>query len=72
MNLQEVWEHLIRDDADYARHIEYCYINPVKHGLVGRVRDWPHSSFHRGVRRGVFPIGWAGAMDDAGEFGERR
>jgi putative transposase len=37
------WEHLIRDEADYARHIEYCYINPMKHGLVDRVRDWPHS-----------------------------
>ena len=39
------WEHLIRDEADYARHVEYCYINPMKHGLVSRVRDWPHSSF---------------------------
>jgi putative transposase len=25
------WEHVIRDERDYARHIEYCYINPVKH-----------------------------------------
>jgi hypothetical protein len=53
------WEHLIRDDADYARHIEYCYINPVKHGLVTRVRDWPHSSFHRDVRADLFPEDWA-------------
>jgi putative transposase len=39
------WEHLIRDENDYARHVEYCYINPVKHGLVARVRDGriPHS-----------------------------
>jgi len=37
------WEHLIRDDEDYRRHVEYCYINPVKHGLVRRVRDWPRS-----------------------------
>jgi putative transposase len=44
------WEHLIRNDADYARHVEYCYINPVKHGLATSVRDWPHSSFHRDVR----------------------
>ena len=38
-----------------------CYINPVKHGLVGRVRDWPHSSFHRDVREGLFSgrFGWA-------------
>lgn len=64
------WEHLIRDEADYARHIEYCYINPLKHGLVSRVRDWPHSSFHRDVRKGLFPEDWAGTIDATGEFGE--
>jgi putative transposase len=64
------WEHLIRDDADYARHVEYCYINPVKHGLVSRVRDWPYSSFHRDVERGLFPVDWAGDVDAVGEFGE--
>jgi putative transposase len=65
------WEHLIRNDADYARHIEYCYINPVKHGLVARVQDWPHSSFHRDVRRGIFPLDWAGELETTGAFGER-
>ena len=65
------WEHLIRDESDYARHIEYCYINPVKHRLVTRARDWPHSSFHRDVERGIFPIDWAGDMNAAGPFGER-
>lgn len=66
------WEHLIRDEADYARHVEYCYINPLKHGLVARVRDWPHSSFHRDVRAGVFPLDWAGDVEASGEFGERK
>jgi REP element-mobilizing transposase RayT len=47
-------EHLIRDDEDYGRHVEYCYINPVKHGLVTRVRDWPFSSFHRDGRPACF------------------
>src|SRR5436190_9110791 len=65
------WEHLIRDEADYARHVEYCYINPVKHGLVSRVRDWPHSSFHRDVRAGLFPLDWAGETEPSGNFGER-
>jgi putative transposase len=65
------WEHLIRDEADYARHVEYCYINPVKHGLTSRVRDWPHSSFHRDVRAGIFPEDWAGDVDASGAFGER-
>ncbi len=60
-------------EADYARHVGYCYINPLKHGLVTRVRDWPHSSFHRDVRAGLFPQDWAGDIaggDD--EFGERQ
>jgi putative transposase len=64
------WEHLIRDDDDYRRHVEYCYINPVRHGLVKRVRDWRFSSFHRDVRAGLFPEDWAGDFGAAGEFGE--
>jgi REP-associated tyrosine transposase len=65
------WEHLIRDEEDYQRHVEYCYINPMKHGLVSRVRDWPFSSFHRDVRAGLFPEDWAGHTSHSGEFGER-
>ena len=65
------WEHLIRNEADYVRHVEYCYINPVKHVLVSGVHDWPHSSFHRDVRAGIFPEDWAGDVDAGGEFGER-
>jgi len=33
------WEHLIRDERDYAHHIDYCWFNPVKHGLVANVED---------------------------------
>jgi putative transposase len=54
------WEHTIRDDADYATHVDYVHVNPLKHGLVTRVGDWPHSSFHRFVAKGVYPIDWAG------------
>ena len=28
------WEHLIRDNSDLHRHINYIHYNPVKHGLV--------------------------------------
>ena len=65
------WEHLIRDDEDFRRHVEYCYINPVKHGLVARVRDWPYSSFHRDMRAELFPEDWAGDVSAEGDFGER-
>jgi putative transposase len=44
-----VLEHVIRDGRDYERHVDYIHYNPVKHGHVARVADWPHSSFHRFV-----------------------
>jgi putative transposase len=65
------WEHLIRDERDFQRHVEYCYINPVKHGHVVRVQDWPFSSFHRDVNAGIFPLDWAGDFEQSGTFGER-
>jgi hypothetical protein len=66
------WEHTIRDESDLVRHIDYIHINPVKHGLVTRVRDWPYSSFHRMVKLGVLPEDWAGDVSDQAEsFGER-
>lgn len=54
------WEHAIRDERDYALHLDYIHFNPVKHGYVDRVADWPYSSFQRWVRRGVYPPAWAG------------
>jgi REP-associated tyrosine transposase len=66
------WEHTISDDGDFARHVDYIHINPVKHGLVSRVQDWPHSSFHRYVRQGLLPQDWAGSVEQGGRaFGER-
>ena len=47
------WEHLIRNDLDYANHVDYIHINPVKHGYVRRAVDWPHSTIHRFIERGV-------------------
>lgn len=52
------WEHLIRDDADLVTHMDYVHYNPVKHGHSARVIDWPYSSFHRCVRRGIYPADW--------------
>jgi len=55
------WEHTIRDDTGFATRFDYIHYNPVKHGHVRQVTDWPYSSFHRYVRLGVYPIDWAGA-----------
>jgi putative transposase len=66
------WEHTIRNESDLERHVDYIHFNPVRHGLVQRVSDWPHSSFHRYVRLGVLPQDWGGdARQDRRSFGER-
>jgi putative transposase len=65
------WEHFIRDDRDFARHADYIHYNPVKHGYVKRVEDWPHSTFHRFVARGIYPSDWgAGEVINDENFGE--
>jgi putative transposase len=42
-----------------------------KRSALRRVSDWPHSSFHRDVRVGLFPEDWAGDVSAAGSFGGR-
>jgi putative transposase len=66
------WEHLIRDDADLERHVNYVHYNPVKHGHVRRVIDWPFSSFHRFVCRDWLSADWGCGGDFGDEYGERR
>jgi putative transposase len=57
------WEHLIRDERDYQAHVDYVHINPVKHGLVKTVKDWPYSTFHKMVEQGVYGQDWGGGME---------
>ena len=56
------WEHLIQNEADYGNHMDYLHYNPVKHGLVRAVAEWPWSSFHRYVREGTYPVDWGGSQ----------
>ena len=41
------WEHAIRDDRDLENHINYVHFNPVKHGYVSDISDWPLSTWRR-------------------------
>ena len=56
-----------------ARHVEYIHWNPVKHGLVRQVSDWPYSTFHKFVAREICPMDWGGKIEeneDESGFGE--
>jgi putative transposase len=54
------WEHLIRDEDDLHRHLDYLHYNPVKHGHVRQVSEWPYSSFRRFVQAGHYDQDWGG------------
>ncbi len=58
------WAHLLTSQEDFNAHCDYIHWNPVKHGYVERVADWPHSSFDRFVRLGVYSESWG----HSGEF----
>ena len=67
------WEHQIRDDLDFEKHVDYLHWNPMKHGHVSKVVDWPYSTFHRFVDQGLYPVDWSGCSTEKMEerdFGE--
>lgn len=73
---QRFWDHIIRDQDDLNRHFDYVHWNAVKHGLVNRPEDWPHSSYHHWFEKGLYEEGW-GHVEPAilrdvasSEFGE--
>lgn len=63
------WDHHIRSVADYRGHMQYCWANPVRHGLTERATDWPYSSIHRDIKKGLIPPDWASPIPE-GRFGE--
>jgi len=64
------WEHKIRDEEDYARHVDYIHFNPVRHGYVSCASDWPYSSIHQAIARGDMSPDWGGCDDLPCHVGE--
>ncbi|MFK5950825.1 MAG: transposase [Methylococcales bacterium] len=64
------WEHMLRNEEDFNRHLDYIHWNPVKHGYVSNVMDWPHSSFHKYVKMGWHPKNWGSQVEFDFETGE--
>ena len=52
------WEHMIRDEDDFSAHFDYTHYNLVKHGLANAPKDWPYSTFHRYVKKGLYSRDW--------------
>jgi putative transposase len=58
------YDHIIRDETDLHHHFDYIHFNPVKHGLVTKPEDWPHSSFLAWKERGAYPEQWGWQIPD--------
>ncbi|MCX7085542.1 MAG: PDDEXK nuclease domain-containing protein [Methylococcales bacterium] len=52
------WEHCLRYQQDFQKHIDYIHYNPVKHGLVKRASDWQYSSIHRYIKLNILDNNW--------------
>jgi putative transposase len=52
------YDHCIRDEIDFHKHLDYIHYNPVKHDLVSSPGDWPYSSFVHFVRIGYYASNW--------------
>jgi putative transposase len=66
------WDHIIRDQEDMNRHLDYIHYNPVRHGLVASAMEYPHSSFRQFVDNGLYDSTWGSVNSPTitGEFGE--
>ncbi|MFA5960273.1 MAG: transposase [Tatlockia sp.] len=64
------WEHTIKDEQDFENHVHYIHYNPIKHGLVKDLNDWPYSSFHHYVKSGRIDKNWGKVrVDCTNSFG---
>lgn len=52
------WEHAIRDEEDWRKHVDYIHYNPVKHGLASSPGEWAWSSFGNAVSKGWYEKSW--------------
>lgn len=52
------WEHLIRDEQDFHKHLDYIHYNPVKHGYVAQPSKWTNSTLKKYIKQGWYEPNW--------------
>lgn len=57
-------DHIIRNDLDLHRHMDYIHYNPVKHKLVKRPEEWTQSSFELWKEKGFYSDMWGWSLPD--------
>ncbi|MFH1701422.1 MAG: transposase [Candidatus Zixiibacteriota bacterium] len=55
------WDHIIRNQEDFNRHLDYIHYNPVKHGYIDAPLTWEYSSIQK--YKSYYPPDW-GVFED--------
>lgn len=64
------WDHIIRNQEDLNRHIDYIHYNPVKHGITNKPMDYVDTSI-KNYREYYRPDwGTKDTINFEGDFGE--
>jgi putative transposase len=66
------WDHIIRNQDDMNKHLDYLHYNPVKHGITKNPFKYQHSSLAIYYERGLYQRDW-GVVNKIiieGDFGE--
>lgn len=62
------WAHVILDENDLNKHIDYIHYNPMKHYNIAP-KDWTYSSFKKFVHNNLYDINWCN-YDDKNQIAE--
>lgn len=50
----QYWDHCVRDEADFYKHLNYIHQNPIKHGLVknlNNLKNYRFSSYNDWIKK---------------------
>jgi putative transposase len=66
------WDHVIRDEQDLNRHLDYIHFNPVHHRKATDPFAYKHSSLAEWYAEGAYEKGWGKfeETDELIQFGE--
>lgn len=56
------YDHIIRNEEDFNRHLDYIHYNSMKHYQIPP-KDWEYSSFEKFVHEGFYNNNWCNFND---------
>lgn len=59
---RKYYDHIIRNENDFNRHLDYIHYNSVKHKNISPC-DWKYSSFKAFVKNGYYDMNWCNFGD---------